>query len=82
MISCFPKSWLLLALTTIKPVSDSLISSVWALRKCCSAKMSSSKFSRTVFLYNVFEIVQGGIVYIHIMRDGVAPLLAGAQKKC
>ncbi len=50
LISCFPNSWLPLAVTTINqfPILFSLL---WALRKCCSAKMSPSTFSRTVFLY-------------------------------
>jgi hypothetical protein len=43
-----------LALTTIKPVNNSLLSAMWALGKYCFVKMSSSPFSCTVFLYTAF----------------------------
>jgi hypothetical protein len=51
-----PNQRRLLALTPIKPVSDSLLSSIWSLGKFCFVKISSSTFSCTVFFCNVFVL--------------------------
>jgi hypothetical protein len=56
LIPLSPYQWPPLALTTIKPVSSSLLSSVWALRKYCFVKMSSSAFSCTVFLQYIISL--------------------------
>jgi hypothetical protein len=68
--SLCPNYWLLFALTVIKPVAigsysyrtsfNSLLFSLWALRKYCYVKMSSSTFSCTVFLCNVFGLIVAG----------------------
>ncbi len=57
-----------LAPTVIKPVSNSFLCSMWALRKCCFIQISSSTFSPTVCLCNVFAYGGGdkGIAIIHL----------------
>ncbi len=52
LFSLSPKRWLLLALKMFKLVYNS----VWALVKYCLHQMSSSAYSRTVFLCNVFRV--------------------------
>jgi hypothetical protein len=56
LISHSTKHWLLLALTMIKPVSNYVLASVWALGKYCFVQMSSSDFYHTVFRNDVFVL--------------------------
>jgi hypothetical protein len=64
IVGCYWLSWqsnqLLLVPTAIKPVYNSLLSTVWALGKYRFINLSSSTISCTVFLYNVFVLWLAG----------------------